>query len=325
MNIPGKSWLLLLWLTAMLSTGCGTDSGSGGGNTSTDPASSMTQGVTVNASGSPPAIGGSPAFSLRVTDAPIDSAVAVVLTIVEIELRKVSGGWIRFTLPSAQSVDLLRLQGTRTAPLLINVPVDSGDYNEIRLVLDGARMANHIDLGPGGVHDLFVPSGSSSGLKIKGDFTVSARGITDLIADFDLRQSIRVNGGGRYRMQPVVRLVEADSVGHIRGTVSASLLTAPGCSDANADTFNAVYVFAGHNVSPDDIHNNSNPKPLTTSRIAWDADESAYLYEVAFLPPGDYTVTMTCNANLENLDADDNLHFFGTMNTTVIASNLVFL
>ena len=82
------------------------------------------------------------------------------------------------------------MQGTRTADVLQNVPIDADDYDEIRLVLDGAPMANYIDLGTGGMHNLFIPSGSSSGLKIRGNFTVSATGTTDLIADFDLRQSV---------------------------------------------------------------------------------------------------------------------------------------
>ncbi len=316
---------LMLLLAMGLAIGCGTDSGSGGNPSASGPVSSMTQGVTVSSSDSSAVSSSSPRLTLRVTDAAIDDAVALVLRISDIEFRKTSGGWIRFSLPTSQPFNLLQLQGTRTADVLQNVPIDADDYDEIRLVLDGTPMANYIDLGPGGMRDLFVPSGSSSGLKIKGDFTVSATGTTDLIADFDLRQSVRVNGGGRYRMDPVVRLVEADSVGHIRGIVSDALLSAPSCSDTNADTYNAVYVFAGHNATPHDINDNGDPLPVATASIAWDADEAAYLYEVAYLPAGDYTVTMTCNADLEDLDDDDDLRFFGTMNATVVVNNLVFL
>ena len=317
--------LLLAMLLGGFAAGCGTDSGSGDTAGGSPETSSMTQGVTV--SGSSPAMvsGGESTFSLRLTDAAIDDAVKVVLQILEIELRKTSGGWVKFTLPAPLPVDLLKLQGTRTANLLQNVPVEPGDYNEIRLVLDGAPMANYIDLGGGGVRNLFVPSGSSSGLKIKGDFTVPATGLVDLIADFDLRQSVRANGLN-YRMDPVVRLVEADSVGHIRGTVIPAMLTGTNCSDNDVDTYNAAYIFVGHNVTPDDIdQDGSSPEPLATASIAWDPLQGSYLFEAAFLPPGNYTVALTCNADGEDLDANDDLQFFDVRNATVIANNLLFL
>ena len=126
-------------------------------------------------------------------------------------------------------------------------------------------------------------------------------------------------------MDPVVRLVKADSVGHIRGTVIPALLTGPNCSDNDVDTYNAAYVFVGHDAIPDDIDDDNSPQPLATTRIAWDPDQGNYLFEAAFLPPGNYTVALTCNADVEDLDNDDDLQFFDVRNATVIANNLLFL
>jgi hypothetical protein len=102
----------------------------------------------------------------------------------------------------------------------------------------------------------------------------------------------------------------------------------PACSDADPNTYNAVYVYAGHNVTPDDIDQKSpqSPAPFATTSIAYDNDIMGYLYEAAFLPAGKYTVAFTCNADAEDLDnGNDDLKFFGIQNVTVLASNTLFL
>jgi len=176
------------------------------------------------------------------------------------------------------------------------------------------------------VFDLKIPSGGSSGLKIKGDFTVSSTRPTSLVVDVDLRQSIVV-AGSNFLMKPVLRLIKGDNFGHIRGLVNPTSLTAASCSDAQADTFNAIYVYAGHNVIPDDINqlSSANIGPVTTSKILWDTSMSKYMYEAAFLPAGDYTIAFTCNSDLDDLEADDNLKFFGIRNVTVQVNNTTFL
>ena len=290
---------------------CGTDTSSGGSGSS--------------GSGSGLA-GNGPGLSLRLTDAPFDDAVRVTVTFVEVRLRKASGSWISIDFSgNPQAIDLLALQGTKTAALLFDVDVPYDDYDELRLIVDTASMANTIELSGGGIVELKIPSGSSSGLKIKGDFTVSDTLPTLLVIDVDLRQSIKT-AGPDYIMQPVLRLVNGNNFGHVRGIVNPALLTAGSCSDLLVDTFNSVYVYSGHNVSPDDINHQSNQNvdPLTTTRIGYDAARSSYVYEAAFLPAGDYSIAFTCNSDLDDLDADDDLKFFNTQNVTVKLNNTVF-
>jgi hypothetical protein len=145
-----------------------------------------------------------------------------------------------------------------------------------------------------------------------------------MVIDFDLRQSIKLAGNsGRYMMQPVVRLVNADEAGLLRGQVSVMRLTTmPDCSDTLVDTFNAVYVFAGHNVIPADIDHSSelDVDPVATTTISYVPLTAAYEYEAAFLPAGDYTIALTCNADLDDLDrGGDDLKFFIVRNVTVTA------
>ena len=297
--------MIALTLAALLAA-CGTDSSSSG-----DVGSGSAGGSSL---------------SLRLTDAAFDGAVRVDVSFVEVQLRKVSGGWVKIPVNPAQTIELSQLQGTKTADLLLDVKVDAGDYDELRLIVDTATMANSIELAAGGTFDLKIPSGGSSGLKIKGDFTVSSTRPTSLVVDVDLRQSI-VAAGPDFLLKPVLRLVKGDNFGHIRGLVEPTSLTAGTCSDAQADTFNAVYVYAGHDVIPADINqlSNANVDPVTTSKILWDSSISEYVYEAGFLPAGDYTIAFTCNSDLDDLNADDNLQFFGARNVTVQVNNTTFL
>ncbi len=82
------------------------------------------------------------------------------------------------------------------------LPADT--YQEIRLVL-GEGSAIVVD---GEYEPLTVPSGTSSGLKLKGPFTVPGGGVTHLTLDMDLGQSVRVNGNGSWRLQPVLHIEE---------------------------------------------------------------------------------------------------------------------
>jgi hypothetical protein len=261
---------------------------------------------------------------LKVTYAPIDGVVAVVLQFTEVRLRRADGTWTNYPLETPKSINLLQLQGKRTEDLLSGETPPVGRYDEIRLILDAAPMTNYVDLGDDGLEELIIPSGTSSGLKIKGDFLWLAHESMTMVVDFDLRQSIKMAGkSGRYMMQPVMRLVNADEVGHLRGEVSVlRLSTMPDCSDNDVDTYNSVYVFAGHDVMPEDIDHSSqfDLDPVATTTISYVPMTAAYEYEAAFLPVGEYTIAFTCNADRDDLDrGGDDLKFFIVRNVTVTA------
>ena len=321
---------LLLISTLLLSaalTACGTDSGSGSQTAGTGDAGS-TEGVSVSLPG-----GGTVArsgFSLRLTDAPVDGLQAVVMKFTMVKLRSTDGSWTTYEFDdsSKPSIDLLGLQGTKTADLLVNMDVKSDDYDEIRLIVSDEPMANYVNT-PGGPRELKIPSGSSSGLKVKGNFSITDTRPASLVIDLDLRQSVTMAGNsGKYIFKPVLRLVDNSNIGHIRGTVDPALLAStPDCSDDDVDTFNAVYVYAGHGAVTDDIDEDSNVnQPVTTSNISYDNASMSYVYEAAFLPEGDYTIAFTCNADDDELDDDDDdLKFFGKRDVTVVVNNIVFL
>lgn len=270
-------------------------------------------------------------FSLRLTDAPITTAGSVWVTFSEVHLKPADGGdWVRHVLPMPKPVDLMTLQGMATADLAVNVRVPAGEYEEIRLLVDDSLPSKNEIVTSTGTYSLTIPGGSSSGLKIKGNFTVGVERAATLVADIDLLQSLVMVAPGDYQLRPVVRLVENASAGHLRGTVDASRLddSTTSCSDGDPGSYNAVYVYSGHDAQVEDIDQSAmdaDDQPLTTTKIWLDPASGEYVYEVAYLPAGDYTLAFTCKADLEDLNVDDDLSFFDVRDVTVLVSDVLFL
>ncbi len=115
------------------------------------------------------------------------------------------------------NINLLAFQGMNAAPLLVDFKVPAGEYNWIRLgvnaVLGGT--GGYIDpvtpdtnpMGPcvgdesylmmtgpdvetpGEIHNLYMPSGAESGLKLHGNIVVPDVGTANFTAEFDLLKS----------------------------------------------------------------------------------------------------------------------------------------
>jgi hypothetical protein len=84
---------------------------------------------------------------------------------------------------------------------------------------------------------------------------------------------------------------------------------------SEADTGCKVYVYAGHDVTPDDIHDGDNV--LTTAKVLYEPGTMTYQYVAAYLPtdsptdPTPYTVALTCDADDPEVDQNndpDNLN-----------------
>lgn len=68
--------------------------------------------------------------------------------------------------------------------------------------------------------DLKVPSGGSSGLKLKVNETLEAGVTYKITLDFDVNKSIVATGNGKYLLKPVIRVITDATTGSIRGNVS---------------------------------------------------------------------------------------------------------
>lgn len=161
-------------------------------------------------------------LSMSITDAPIDdeNVASVILTFQKIEVHSESEGWITLEqFDEPVSIDLLAYQNGESYFLTEEV-IPAGDYNQIRLVLDMEQTGTYILYDDGSKQQLKVPSGSQSGYKINGDFTVPAGGVVNLTLDWDLRRAIvKAGNSGLYILKPTVRVIVNEDAAMIRGTV----------------------------------------------------------------------------------------------------------
>lgn len=181
---------------------------------------------------------------IQLTDAPrveFDSAVVYISTIT---LLPVEGDPVVVT-DEGGRFDLLDLQNGVTAELG-DVDIEPGDYRELRLVVDSA----YVGLTPpyefeDGTTErsLKVPSGSSSGIKVKlrstdADSLVPYVSITPgetiLVVEFDVYQNFKIQGNPNtpaglkgVLFTPVLRAVVRDVAGSIAGTVTSSADDSP--------------------------------------------------------------------------------------------------
>ena len=253
---------------------------------------------------------GSGSLSLEVTDAPIDSASEVNVVFEGVDIRAASGALVEITYDEPRTINLLDLQGGTTASLLDDETLTAGDYEWIRLRVDATQEAggSNLVLDGGAEHDLYIPSGAQTGLKLVSGFTVPVNGSVAFTIDFDLRKSV-VEANGSYKLKPALRLVDNSEVGSISGTVSSTAVT-ENCSGA-------VYVYEDADVTPGDVGGNGN-EPLVTALVDTTATGvTGYDYTVAFLTEGDYTVAFTCDADQDDPEAADTLTFANPQNANV--------
>ncbi len=157
--------------------------------------------------------------TFNIADAPVDNAVSLFITISSLDVRLEEGEWINIPLVFKQEIDLLQYQNGDSVKFAEIEKMAAGTYTETRLILsedDEPRLV----LADNSSHNLKIPSGDTSGIKIKQPFTVEPGEPVDLTLDFDLRKSLKVTGSGeniRYSLSPVLRLLKHGEYGHIEG------------------------------------------------------------------------------------------------------------
>jgi hypothetical protein len=150
----------------------------------------------------------------------IDSPAAldsVVICVTRVEVHRAgsdsTSGWLVIN-DSTRYFDLLQLTNGASA-ILGDSSLPAGQYTHIRLYIgDGSYV---IDQGV--KHDLEVPSGSQSGLKLIHQFTIEAGKLYELLLDFNVEKSIVITGNGQYKLKPTIKVTPVVISGSISGEV----------------------------------------------------------------------------------------------------------
>ncbi|HRG59278.1 MAG TPA: DUF4382 domain-containing protein [Bacteroidia bacterium] len=145
-------------------------------------------------------------LTIRMTDAPANYS-KINVEVIGMEIFHENEGWI--TIPCEQGIyNLLALQNNISVVLADQVKVPVGTLTQIRLIL-GER--NTIETYTS-VHELKVPSGSESGLKIEVGQVITSRDHLVLLIDFDASASVVETGNDKYILKPVLKLKSAQKV-----------------------------------------------------------------------------------------------------------------
>ncbi|SHE47156.1 protein of unknown function [Fodinibius roseus] len=163
--------------------------------------------------------GGMGTMTVQMTDAPIDSADAVNVFIERVEVNNAEDeeGWTVLNEPQ-QSYNLLELVNGATE-VIGSSELEPGVYNQIRLILSEGGHSVEVN---GEVHDMKVPSGPQTGIKLNINAEIEPDIEYVLLLDFDASRSVVAAGppgnAVKYLLKPVVTAKEEAITGNIEGT-----------------------------------------------------------------------------------------------------------
>jgi len=112
---------------------------------------------------------------------------------------------------------------------------DEAEQGTINILSQAHPYANYviIDKDPGDaidpeIHELKVPSGDKTGIKIVGGYNIAAKQTTELILDFDAcRSVVQAGKSGQWLLKPTIKMGETEGYSIIKGQVTDGDITEP--------------------------------------------------------------------------------------------------
>ncbi len=271
--------------------------------------------------------GGTGTLSLALMDAPVDGVENVLVEIAGISVKPADGPPVELELAAAPlELDLLELTDENAAVLIDGAVVEAGAYEWIELDVNAAHdgvFDSYVVARDGTWHEIRVPSGR---VRLVGGFDVAAGEAVRFLIDWDVRKAlVDPPGLPGYLLRPAFRVLDAVGYGVITGSVSGTLIADPSCledtpDEADPDVGNVVYIFAGADVSPDDLDGTDDA--VATAALVQDGTD--YVFRAVVAPSATpYTVAWTCQAASDVPDEDDDIVFSAGMNVDVPTADTV--
>lgn len=235
--------------------------------------------------------------SVELTEPDTDNSDA--LTDNNDSMEEYSSGQPACAEPEIRTVDLLELTGGSAERLLDGVIIPAGKYQWIRLQL--ADNPGTLVLEDGTEHDLFIPSGNQTGLKLTGGFDAYNNAPNHLVLDFDLRKSV-IKAGNKYLLKPTIKM------SRIENEAEQTLTGAWPHSEAGDCGMPMVYLFEGADTVPDD-NGGAVSQPTASVEMTETEDGLGWEWTAPWLATADYTVAYTCDGINDEPDTDDELDF----------------
>lgn len=205
---------------------------------------------------------GNGTLAVSMSDGPNPTITAMNITIDRVEAN-VNGAWTTVT-SVPQSFNLLDL--TKNDTLLGSANLPAGHYTQIRFFPSSATVTDAT-----GTHNVTIPSGVQSGVKVNVDYDINSNQTTAILLDFNVDKSVVQQGAGQYMLQPVIPAVVKVLSGTVNGTVT------DGGNPVAGATITATYT-AGSSYAVGTAVNTS-------------ASLSDGSFKVWALMPGTYTIT----------------------------------
>jgi hypothetical protein len=263
-------------------------------------------------------------LTVNLTDTPADNATSVIIDFTGIELHNTDGKTTTITFPSAERIDLMRLQNGVTELLAQSHTVPAGNYDWMQLEVladKDTQGESSITLDTGAQYPLYIPSGPQTALKLLSPFTVKQGETTELIIEFDLRQSVTSTDGQNYVLAPALRLENQAEVGTISATIDLAALAGRqlGSAVPASQCQGGLFVFSGAAAEPQNGGGSSlvDFEPIANSATMQLSGTGTTQVSIPYLAQGSYTIAATCDYELYDPTAQPGQSGYRALHWTV--------